>query len=50
MPAGEERHEHALEHRFLADDDALDLEQRLLQRVVCVASRARFVFVAPQCP
>ena len=28
VAAGEQRHEHALEHRLLADDHALDLEQR----------------------
>jgi hypothetical protein len=31
VAAGEQRDEHALEHRLLADDDALDLEQRVLE-------------------
>ena len=34
VAAGQQRHEHALEHRLLADDDALDLEERGLERVV----------------
>ena len=32
VAAGEQRDEQALEHRVLADDDALDLVQRLLER------------------
>ena len=32
VPAGEQRHEHALEHRVLADDDALALVEHLLER------------------
>ena len=33
VAAGEQRDEQALEHRVLADDDALDLVQRVLERV-----------------
>ena len=42
VAAGEQRDEQALEHRVLADDDALDLVQRLLERVArLVAARRR---------
>ena len=34
VAAGQQRDEHALEHRLLADDHPLDLEQRRLERVV----------------
>ena len=40
VAAGEQRDDHALEHRLLADDHALDLEQRGLQRVVRLARAA----------
>ena len=39
VPAGEERHEQPLEHPFLADDHALDLEERGLERGVRLARR-----------
>ena len=37
VPTGQERHEHALEHRLLADDHPLDLEEGRLQRVMGIA-------------
>ncbi len=43
VAAGEQRHEDALEHRLLADDHPLDLEQRRLQRVVGVTRRVRLL-------
>ena len=39
VAAGQERDEQALEHRLLADDHALDLEQRGLERGVRLARR-----------
>ena len=41
VASGQERHEHALEHRLLADDHPLDLEERRLERVVGVPRRVR---------
>jgi len=34
VAAGQQRHEHPLEHGLLAHDDPLDLEERRLQRLV----------------
>ena len=53
MATGEQRHDHALEHRLLADDHALDLEQRGLERVVGLprggaAARLLVVLQGPQ--
>ena len=39
VAAGQQRDDHSLEHRLLADDDPLDLEQRGLERVVGFAGR-----------
>ena len=44
VAAGQQRDQHALEHRFLADDHALDLEQRLLERIVCRARGGQVFF------
>ena len=50
VAAGQQRHEHALEHRLLADDHPLDLEQRGLERVVGQAGGPRVLVVALQRP
>jgi hypothetical protein len=49
VAAGQQGHEHALEHGFLPHDDALDLEQRLLQRMVCRPGGAHVVLPL-ECP
>ena len=49
VAAGEQRDEQPLEHPLLADDDALDLEQRGLQRGVRLAGRVLLAaFQRPQ--
>jgi hypothetical protein len=50
VTAREQRHQHALEHRLLADDHALDLEQAGLERVVGDAGGTRVLVLALQCP
>ena len=40
VAAGQQRDEHALEHRVLADDDALALPQGGLQRAACLVGHA----------
>ena len=39
MPAGEQADQHPLDHQVLADDDALDLEQRALEQRGCPVDR-----------
>jgi hypothetical protein len=49
VAAGQQGHEQPLEHPLLADDDALDLEQRCLERRVRLTRRALFTaFKRPQ--